>query len=321
VRSVGEAVIDAVERVALENGGHDRSNTVMAMLYSFENEAYALNDYIENTVEHDVNAALGKHMASIDAARDRARVQTAMFAGGASFIGAAIAVGVAVGFVAARKRSALLTEEMLLADERVRHDLSFQLHNQMGQDLSALKIFLGVLRTRHGSEEELVDSTAAVDRLVETMHATCDVLCPPGLEDLGLGATMKTLVAEYARMGFTVEANIADPCACSPEIALTVYRVAQEALTNAAKHASARHVEVALSRDGDRVCLSVKDDGNGFDTESAGRVREGYRKGGFGLASIHERLAIIGGSLRVTSRLGSGTALTAHVPAYIGGAR
>ena len=137
-----------------------------------------------------------------------------------------------------------------------------------------------------------------------TMH-------PRVLDDLGLVAALEWLARQTRAQGpvdVQVHAPTGEPHV-SNDIAAVLYRVAQEALRNAARHANARHIEVHLRRKGTTASLEINDDGQGFDVGEAEA-----RRPGMGLFSMRERVGLVSGRLTVTSTQGCGTRVTATVP-------
>ena len=194
-------------------------------------------------------------------------------------------------------------------DERRR--LARELHDGLGQNLTALKHRLGQIGSELPPEQ-----TALRDKL-ETALALCSgaledtrnlsrLLRPPILDDLGLEPALHWLarsIEESARLAVVVEIEPLPPL--DGELQTLLFRIAQEALNNAAKHAAAQSVLLRLvPRDG-RLQLQVIDDGSGFDPPSAG---------GTGLGSMRERLRLHGGQLELRSSPGHGTRLRATVP-------
>jgi two-component system sensor histidine kinase UhpB len=130
------------------------------------------------------------------------------------------------------------------------------------------------------------------------------------LDDLGLAPAIASLVQdlrEHTEITGEFETDGFDQ-RLSPQTEVVLYRIAQEALTNVARHAQAHRVLVSLARDGQLVRLSVEDDGVGFDAASR------RDSGGLGLFGMQERLGLVGGSLRIDSRPGEGTRVVAEVP-------
>jgi signal transduction histidine kinase len=131
-------------------------------------------------------------------------------------------------------------------------------------------------------------------------------LRPPGLERKSLAVALQEYVAEWARQnGLAAEVNTTGEVSLPLSDEETLFRVAQEALANVARHSRARHVLVELSQQGEEIALVVADDGAGFETD---RVEKGI-----GLDSMRERLEAVGGRLEISSRRSRGTKITAVV--------
>jgi two-component system sensor histidine kinase UhpB len=144
-------------------------------------------------------------------------------------------------------------------------------------------------------------------------------LRPLQLDDLGLVAALRSHLDRQAGLGGLAphfDAGEAPP-QLDPETETACFRVAQEAITNVLRHAHARNLWLRLFTAGDRLALSVRDDGNGFDPDSA--RRRAHAGGSLGLAGMEERIAIAGGSIELRSQPGHGTVLLAHSPSRAGG--
>ena len=149
------------------------------------------------------------------------------------------------------------------------------------------------------------------------MRALALELRPPELDDVGLESALETYVKDWsARYDISVEfAMTGKPGRPLPmEVASTLYRIVQEALTNVAKHAAATDVSVTAIRHDDEIRLVVEDDGRGFDIESWGKRALGERR--FGLAGMRERAALVGGTVSIESNLGAGTTLYVQLPLH-----
>jgi two-component system sensor histidine kinase UhpB len=131
------------------------------------------------------------------------------------------------------------------------------------------------------------------------------------LDDLGLEAALQAHVQEFAHR-WPVKATFTNSGLgrLPADVELVLYRIVQEALSNVAKHAGASRVDARLTRRGRAVRLLIEDDGAGFDVEAT----RGSRESGLGLFGMEERLALVGGSLRVESTPGGGTRVAAEVP-------
>jgi signal transduction histidine kinase len=194
-------------------------------------------------------------------------------------------------------------------DERRR--LARELHDGIGQNLTALKHRLVQLGDGLAPQQRAqLDAAIALcsDALEDTRHLS-RLLRPPILDDLGLEPALRALarsLGESAALEVTVE--IEDLPALDDDLQTLLFRVAQEALNNAAKHAQARTVLLRLIARGGLLQLQVADDGRGCDPDVA------LRAGGSGLSGMRERLRLYEGSLELHAATGTGTRLRAVVP-------
>jgi signal transduction histidine kinase len=197
------------------------------------------------------------------------------------------------------------------AQELERRRLARELHDQTGQELTG--ILLGLKAVEEALDPEaLARAIAAVrEQVVETLHDVRRLaveLRPKVLDDYGLVAALERLtqtVAEQTGLAFDLEAQLGDE-RLSSEIETALYRMVQEALTNVVKHGQAGRVSIILARSQGSVTAVVEDDGRGFETD---RIYEGL-----GLDGMRERLALLGGRLKIESRPGAGTTLAGEVP-------
>jgi PAS domain S-box-containing protein len=216
-----------------------------------------------------------------------------------------------------RERLGLLSRRLIEAQEEERQRIARELHDEIGQALTALKINL-LAAPQSGDASELAsriaDSMAIVERTMKQVRDMSLALRPSLLDDLGLVPALRWYAATQAqRAGFQVLFE-AQPEAIQlpPEVAIACYRVVQEALNNVARHARARNVRVALALREGELRLHVQDDGAGFDVEVA-RASAG-RSGSLGLLSMTERTRLLGGRLRLESVPGQGTQIHAFFP-------
>ena len=214
---------------------------------------------------------------------------------------------------AAEQALRALSRRLVEAEETERRRIARELHDQVGQNLSALNINLdivlgslkdGALRTR------LEDSLRLVDGTLQSIETVMAELRPPLLDEYGLGAALAGYAEEYAqRTGVRVAIDKPQELgkALRPETAVALFRIAQEALSNVAKHAGARLVRIGLSLEGDEVNLTIADDGSGFDVTRAPRGR-------WGMSTMRERAEAAGGRFMIDSVPGKGTTVRAAVP-------
>jgi two-component system sensor histidine kinase UhpB len=199
----------------------------------------------------------------------------------------------------------------LAAQERERTRIARELHDEVGQALTA--VMLQLERASRGVDgvvrDDLEEAREGVRAGLEDVREIARRLRPETLDDLGLASALTALASDVARRtGLRVERRLAaDLPVLEPDEELVVYRVAQEALTNVARHGEARRAWVTLEPYGDRrAALTVRDDGRGFDL--------GAHAEGTGLRGMRERAVLIGASLHVDSRPGRGTTVRLSVP-------
>jgi signal transduction histidine kinase len=201
------------------------------------------------------------------------------------------------------------------AREQENSRISRELHDELGQNLTSLKMDLAWLEANGPKDNGRIARTLAGMRSVldSTVAATRRIsadLRPLMLDDLGLMAALEWLSEETARRhGFTVDLavdeaseNLAEP------LASQIYRIVQESLTNAGRHAAARNVRVALHTIGREIHLDVLDDGRGLAPDDL------QKKGSFGLVGIRERVYILAGSVEIRGDTGRGTQIHVRVP-------
>jgi signal transduction histidine kinase len=210
---------------------------------------------------------------------------------------------------------ARLSTRLLGAQEEERRRIARELHDEIGQALSALKLELAVAgRTAPMAaiDNALGEARAIADRTLATVRDLSQLLHPAMLDDLGLPDTADWYLRGFSRRtGIASELKVVQLDARLPrEVELCSYRVIQEAVTNVARHAEARHCRVEIVRHDAALHLSIEDDGRGFDLGPA-RAADGR---GLGLVGLRERIAGLGGRLQIESRRGAGTRLIVELP-------
>jgi len=196
------------------------------------------------------------------------------------------------------------------AQELERRRLARELHDQTGQELTSVLLGLKAVEEAK-SDAERAEALAAVrEQVVETLHDVRRLaveLRPKALDDFGLVPALELLRDTFAGqtgMRVDLESQIRERLATNVETAL--YRIIQEALTNIVKHAQASAVSIVLARSGGGITAVIEDDGRGFTPDGGGE--------GLGLLGMGERLALLGGKLKVESSPGAGTTIVAEVP-------
>jgi signal transduction histidine kinase len=205
----------------------------------------------------------------------------------------------------------LASERLLTVEEDERRRVAGELHDGIGQVLTALTLTLdaaidsapiGTMRRRVASARELADTALAQTR--DLSHR----MRPARLEERGLVTAVRDLASQS---GFEVVVEAAesagDPQLLGPTATVEIYRIVQEALANAARHSGARRAHLAITRHADRLLVEVVDDGRGFDPAEVA-------DSGIGLAGMLERARLLGGQLAITSAPGKGTLVALSVP-------
>jgi signal transduction histidine kinase len=242
-------------------------------------------------------------------------------AGGALLLGLGIS-----GFTLARMRALerqsqaaeaelrMLSGEIRTAQERERKSLSRELHDQVGQMLTGIRMELAAVSRLHAAPESEIASRLArakgtVEQTLGIVRNIAMLLRPSMLDDLGLTPALNWLVKEVSRSsGMDVRAEVDPQVDALPDAHRTcLYRVVQETLTNAVRHSGARTVELQVSTIGNWVQAVIADDGKGFEVGAD-------KRRGLGLLGMEERVRELGGTLRVTSSPGRGTAVEIRLP-------
>jgi PAS domain S-box-containing protein len=219
---------------------------------------------------------------------------------------------------AAAEQLQSLTRRLVQVEEAERRRIAGELHDRVGQNLSALNINLDIALGALGeaahpeARARLADALALVEATLQTLENVMADLRPPLLEEYGLGAALGWYVQEFVRRtGLEIEFEDLvreQNRKLAREPAVALFRIAQEALTNVAKHAGAEHVWLRLEADPEHMCLTVRDNGRGFEPGSP------TRPGRLGMTTMKERAIAAGGSLVLESASDKGTTLSARVP-------
>jgi signal transduction histidine kinase len=225
-------------------------------------------------------------------------------------VSAATAVAMAQSVQADRLRSSLA------AADAERRRWARELHDETLQGLGALRVLLSSALRRNDparAQEAMREAVEHIKQEIGNLRAIITELRPAALDELGLRTAIEALLERHrVQSGFEIDHELTLPAPSTSDgrldgdLETTVYRLVQEALTNVARHAQADRVRVAVSEDGEELSIEVQDDGAGFDPDTTGH--------GFGLAGMHERVHLAGGTLRVQSG-GEGTLVAARLPA------
>ena len=214
-----------------------------------------------------------------------------------------------------KRELARLSSQLMQAQEDERRRIARELHDEVGQALTALKLELAIAEGIAGAGEagsRLAEARAITDRALHSVRDMSQLLHPSMLDDLGLPDTATWYLRGFSRRtGITSELVVERlERRLQPEIESCTYRIIQEAVTNVAKHANASLCRVEIKRTADSLHIAIEDDGKGFD--QAVEATQGSR--GLGLVGVRERVARLGGTLRLETKPGSGTRLLVDLP-------
>ncbi len=206
-----------------------------------------------------------------------------------------------------------MSSQVLTAQEEERKRIARELHDDTAQTLTSVLVRLRVLERSEDNKATragLAELRTILGGALEGVRALAIDLRPPMLDDLGLEMALETQVRDFSQRWGINAALLSDRLGRLPtEVELVLYRVAQEALSNVAKHATASRVEIHVTKQGRRLQMLIEDDGCGFDADKATAVVGA----GLGLFGMKERLALVGGTLGVESTAGTGTRILADV--------
>jgi len=212
-----------------------------------------------------------------------------------------------------------LSRRLIEAQETDHRSIAGEIHDQIGQNLTALSINLNMMSSYFGDEVDkkitnrLSDSLKLVEETMERIRNVIADLRPPVLDDYGLGVALRWYIERFSER--TGVATVLQEEELLPRLPIgietAIFRIVQEVLTNVAKHAQARQVDIILERMDGLIQLSISDDGVGFDPKALRQVK---KQPGWGLITIEERAKALGGHISVESMPGRGTRVMVQMP-------
>jgi signal transduction histidine kinase len=223
-----------------------------------------------------------------------------------------VAASAATAVATARSVAAARLRLSLEAADQARARWARELHDETLQGLTGVRMVLSAGAARGDPAALRTAAEAADSHLADEVRKLRDLIAelrPAALDDLGLGPAIESLAKRQAAIGgfaAKVELDLATHDRLPSDTETAIYRIVQEALSNAVKHADARHVDLRVTHSADAVEIEVTDDGRGFSPQAA--------RDGFGLPGMRERALLAGGHLTVTSKDGGPTSVTAVLP-------
>ena len=294
----------------------DSAETARNLLMAFENSSYKIDKFLDDVMGKDNLNRIESQLIETESEK-RATVFILTLA-----LFSAVGLGTVTAFLVYRRiqRDILYRRQifnrLINLEENERESLSAEIHDQLGQDLSALKISLGIIERDLVKEpgqikERLSQSRKLVSELIDKSHNIAYMLRPPAIDDAGLSEAIEGLLVDYRHLTKTEFSyqKPAEELDIPSEYKLLFYRITQELLTNMAKHSQAAKVKVRLEREGDFIKFFYEDDGAGFDykevLEQPQRRKEDKFK--LGLIGLKERVELLDGLIHIDSSPGKGT--------------
>jgi signal transduction histidine kinase len=235
----------------------------------------------------------------------------------------AFAASAATAVATARSVEADRRSQRISAAEQERARWARELHDETLQNLAAMRLSISA-QLRAGDlstvRTTLLEALESIDGEIRSLRSLIHELRPTVLDDLGLGAALEDLVARVSSREPEIElgldcayAHAGERSPAAADIETAIYRIVQEAVTNAIKHGNAGRATISVRHEDRAVTVVVWDDGSGFDPAAPAS--------GFGLTSMRERAELVGGTLAITSVRGAGTTVTATIPESDGAVR
>jgi len=320
LRAMGNKIIVLADQFDQAGGGTKKRKELEAgankLIMRFENKLYRINNFLDKIVEKDNLKEVKEQLIAADLAENRA----------ISLLGVSLIIAFLIGGETAwlvyrnrrreRERREQLVRRMIRLEEKTRTNLSLQIHNQMGQDLSALMIYSDLIDKKlipsnEEAKKDIIQSKKILSGLIDKSHNIAELLRPPALEEIGLVDTIAGLIFQYKHItSVKFSSNLpAEPLILPGEYSLILYRVVQEGLTNIVKHSQAKEVKLSLEKKANVVYLTVADDGIGFNYKQPLARRRKEDKLKLGLLGLRERIELLGGKITVDTAPGRGTKL------------
>jgi signal transduction histidine kinase len=220
------------------------------------------------------------------------------------------------------QRLRILSSHLLTAQENERRRISLELHDDLGQSLTLLKLQLRGTGKKLRSDqkalkEDLKVTSKSIDKIIEDVRRISRDLTPTIIEHLGFSAAIRSLFLDFARHSdvkvFLELGDVDDLLSLSTQIA--VYRIFQEALNNIGKHAEASNISIEVKQIDNIVSFLIQDDGKGFDLQK--NLERAVTERSLGLAAMDERAKMLEGQLEVSSQKGKGTKIAFKIPVSI----
>lgn len=299
------------------------SDSVNSQLMNFENNVYRIDEFLDRSMGKSNLAEIQRQMTLAREDKEQAVIFLRVTLIAAILMGLIIAFSVYQRMARERAYRQQIFDRMVNLEENERKKLSTAVHDEMGQDLSALKIYLGVIfqqadNIKDDLKIKLEECRSIASGLIEKSHNISFLLRPPELDEVGLMDSLESLLIEAKHLtGIDYSFQKPDEkFEFPPERSLLLYRISQELLTNMAKHAQAKNVVLRVNKVGESIELFYYDDGKGFDSAGVNKKLSRRRedKFGLGLLGLRERVELLGGKINIDSAMGKGTTIIVKLP-------
>jgi len=328
--SFNELLLMGAKIVELVDQNHSEriSDSVNNLLMAFENRVYKIDEFLDGSMGKANLGEVERQILVANAEKEQAIFFLRLSLIAALFFGTLIAFAVYRRRIEEHRYRQQLFNRLINIEESERKKLSTAVHDEMGQDLSALKIYLGLVAQEIASaapRNDGTDLTAKVEEckkiasgLIDKTHNIAFLLRPPDLDEVGLLESLESLLIETRQL-CGIEYIFQKPpelLELPPEYSLLIYRIIQELLTNTAKHAQAKNVEVRLERDLNSLELYYHDNGRGFDYNVIDRKFSRRKEDKFrlGLLGLKERVEVLDGEMKIDSGPDIGTTVRVILP-------
>lgn len=318
ILALGAKIVELADKARAEEG-----DTLNNLFMAFESRVYKLDEFLDEPMGKSNLKEVERQMSLAEADKRQALFSLRLSLASALAVGMLIAVSVYRRRIREHNYRQQLFNRMINVEENERKNLSAAVHDEMGQGLSAMKIYLGLIAQGLGpAQEELKgkveECRKIISGLIEKSHNIAFLLRPPDLDEVGLLESLEELLIESKHLT-GVEYIFRKPpekLALPQEYNLLIYRLVQEFLTNMAKYAQAKNIELCLNRQGDFIELSYRDDGRGFDYNQAAQkfLRRKEDKFQLGLLGLKQRVEVLDGQIGIDASSGKGTSISVRLP-------
>lgn len=316
---VGKKIVELTD----QNQSERISDEVNNLLMAFENRVYKIDEFLDNSMGKANLQEIERQMFLANADKEQAVFFLRLSLAAALLSGTLIAVSVYRRRIKEHNYRQQLFNRLINIEESERKKLSTAVHDEMGQDLSALKIYLGLVSQelaegREDMQSKVEECKKITAGLIDKSHNIAFLLRPPDLDEVGLLESLESLLLETKQLT-GIEYIFQKPdnhLELPPEYSLLIYRIVQELLTNTAKHAKAKNVKVRLNKSPNSLELFYHDNGQGFDYALIAKrfLRRKEDKFRLGLLGLKERVEVLDGAMKIDAGLGRGTTINVVLP-------